>query len=126
LDKNKLKKDKLAISFINTLTHKEHEYTFLIDPTKTTPTESDISFKFIGREYLRALEMQQKQGESVSTQDIVDVSITYSILCQETSFFAKIKNKNKKKDVTKVSLFVKCYDNVWCRKKSGKYNLIKL
>jgi hypothetical protein len=95
LDKEKLIKDTLKLSFHDTLYHKETEYSFEIDPEAITVTENDNSFKARIQTYITEQEALEDKGLEIDKTILKERSIKYSVLCKETSFFGKVKNKNK-------------------------------
>jgi hypothetical protein len=95
LDSQSLSKGELKLSFSDTLHHKQKEYTFTIDPENILVSENDNCFKSVAKKYISELESLIKKGEDAKSTDLVETSVKYSVLCKETSFFGKVKNKKK-------------------------------
>jgi len=101
LSKEKIVKQTLKINFHNTLTSKSDTFNLTIDPSQITSTRTspDI-FKLAGQKWLSHIKLQKVQSEDSKTheeldQKTLDVALKYGLLSQFTSFFGRIKNKNK-------------------------------
>lgn len=97
-----LKKDELAsgdleLSFFNTFDQSRGSLTLRLDTDKIVDSgEDDSLFKMAAKEEIVHLQRTLKEEDSkASDEAILSLSLEYSVLCDKTAFFGRIKNKEK-------------------------------
>ena len=85
----------IELSFFNTFNQDKGSVTLHIDPTKIVDAgDDDCAFKMAAKENIIHLKRSAEEGKEPSAE-ILGLSLMYSVLCDQTAFFGKIKNKEK-------------------------------
>jgi hypothetical protein len=90
LSEDRLKKDKVAVNLFSDLEQKEISFNLFLDPSEIIETEDDFNFSLAAK---KQIEQIKRFNIEELTQSILDLSLKYSVLSDETAFFGKIKNK---------------------------------
>ena len=93
--KKDLVESDIELSFFNTFNQDKGSVTLHIDPTKIVDAgNDDCAFKMAAKENIIHLKRSTEEGKERSAE-ILGLSLMYSVLCDRTAFFGKIKNKEK-------------------------------
>jgi hypothetical protein len=98
LSEERIKKDKIAVNLFSDLEQKEISFDLFLDPSDIIETEDDFNFSLAAK---RQIEQIKRFNLEEPNQRILDLSLKYSILSDETAFFGKIKNKENLGDEMK-------------------------
>ena len=93
--KKDLVESDIELSFFNTFNQDKGSVTLHIDPAKIVDAgDDDCTFKMAAKENIIHLKRSAEEGKEPSAE-ILGLSLMYSVLCDRTAFFGKIKNKEK-------------------------------
>lgn len=95
ISKAALVESDVEVSFYNTFNQDRGSVTLHIDPTKVIDAgDDDCVFKIAAKENMMLIKRSSEKSKQASV-DLLSLSLTYSVLCDQTAFFGKIKNKEK-------------------------------
>lgn len=95
LDESKMKNSQLSITMFNTNEQTDDTLVVSINPEDIIESDSTHSFQIAARKYIDFTTRFSKEEKKVKDELILDVSVKYSVLSDQTAFFGKIKNKDK-------------------------------
>ena len=95
LSEEGLRKGELTVSFFNTNTQTDENLSVLLDPASVVSSADCSAFQLAAKRYIEALSKGGNEEQKAKDAEMVELSAKYSVLCDKTAFFGKVKNKNK-------------------------------
>ena len=95
LKKSDIVNSDLDITYFNTFTQSKGSFKLSLNPEDIIEVEDDDSiYKIAAKENMLHIKRSKEEAKLADAQ-LLDLSLKYSVLCDKTAFFGKIKNKEK-------------------------------
>ena len=95
LSEEGLKAGNMSVTYFNTHEEKEETLVVRIDPASIVSSDDLAAFQLAAKRKIESFSRLTKEEQKAKDSEIVDLSTKYSVLCDKTAFFGKVKNKDK-------------------------------